>query len=279
MTTTKIFSEAFEVFQDRETYMKKIGENQYPGWVIWGQILLIAIFTFLYGLVMGSYNGLFQALSSGVKLWGLFLLTLVICFPSFYIVQIVLGSKIGAKQLLTMLLGGFVMVSTIMLAFAPIVLFFQLSADNYNFLQLLHVAILVFSGIFGMRVVLESLKNACENKHVYPKIGLTVFKSWVIIFAFVGIQLSWNLRPFLGSKDMPFEIFRQNTQGNIYITVLKSFGTLIGVNEEKKTKKSRSEIRESDLNSNSKTDTSLTEVFTSDSAKLIPNVTVSSEDE
>lgn len=225
-----IFKEAFEVFQDRENYLKKIGENLYESSVLWGQIALIALFTFLYGIIMGSYNGLYQSLLSGIKLWGLLLLTLLICFPSFYIVQIVLGSKIGIKQLLIMLLGGLVMVSTLMLAFAPIVLFFQLSGGNYNFLQLLHVGILVFSGVFGMRIVLESLKNACENQQVYPKIGLKVFQFWVIIFAFVGLQLSWNLRPFLGHKDMPFELFRESSQGNVYTTLLGSVGTLLGVN-------------------------------------------------
>ena len=229
MSAAHLISEAFEVFQNREAYLKKISENQYSVSILWGQILLIAIFTFLYGLIMGSYNGLYQSLLSGIKLWGLFLITLMISFPSFYIVQIVLGSKIGVKQLLIMLLSGFVMVSTIMLAFGPIVLFFQLSGGNYNFLQLLHVAIMIFSGIFGMRVVLDALENACENQQVYPKIGLTVFKIWVVIFALVGFQLSWNLRPFLGQKDAPFEVLRSDTQGNVYSTVFRSLGILMGV--------------------------------------------------
>ena len=231
MSTANLFSEAFEVFQNRESYLKKISENDYPTTILWGQILLIAIFSFLYGLIMGSYNGLYQSLLSGIKLWGLFMITLIISFPSFYIVQIVLGSKIGVKQLLIMLLSGFVMVSTIMLAFGPIVLFFQLSGGNYHFLQLLHVAIMIFSGIFGMRVVLDALENACENQEVYPKIGLTVFKVWVIIFALVGFQLSWNLRPFLGQKNAPFEVFRSDTQGNVYSAVFKSIGVLMGVNK------------------------------------------------
>lgn len=231
MAAKSLFLQAFEVFQDRESFLKKIGDNLYPTSILWGQILLIAGFTILYGLIMGSYNSLSQALLSGIKLWGLFLLTIMICFPSFYIVQIVLGSKIGVKQLLIMLLAGFVMVSTIMLAFGPIILFFQLSGGNYQFLQLLHVGVMVFSGIFGMRVVLDALKHACETQEVYPKIGLSVFKAWVIIFAFVGLQLSWNLRPFLGDKDQPFELFREHSDGNVYSALLSSVGNLMGISE------------------------------------------------
>ncbi|MEO0474246.1 MAG: hypothetical protein AAF206_31855, partial [Bacteroidota bacterium] len=131
-----------------------------------------------------------------------------------------------------MLLSGLVMTSTIMLAFGPIVLFFQLSGGNYNFLQLLHVGIMIFSGIFGMRVVLDALRNACDNQAVYPKVGLSVFKIWVIIFALVGFQLSWNLRPFLGQKEQPFEIVRTDTRGNVYSTIFRSMGSLLGIDQD-----------------------------------------------
>lgn len=220
--------EAFEVLQNRDEHFEKIAHQKFPKNIIFAQAALICLFTFLYGLIMGSYNGFQQALSSGVKLWLLLFVTLTICFPSFYIVQLILGSKITIKQLLVILLSGFVMTTTILLAFAPIVLFFQLSGDNYQFLQLLHVFIFVFAGFFGMRVVLEALKTAFEGTNVYPKIGLNVFRIWVIIFAFVGVQLAWNLRPFIGSKDMKFELVRKNTQGNFYSHILQAIGHLFG---------------------------------------------------
>ncbi|HHH50304.1 MAG TPA: hypothetical protein ENK52_04930 [Saprospiraceae bacterium] len=223
------FGEAFEVLKDRESYLRKVTEERYSSGIILGQILLMCLFTFFYGLIMGSYNSLPQALISGIKLLILFFLTLIVCFPSFYIVQLILGSKVGIKQLAVILLSGFVMTTTVMLAFAPIVLFFQMSGDNYHFLQLLHVFIFVFAGFFGMRLILESLKSAFEETGVYPKIGLIAFRIWVLIFAFVGIQLSWNLRPFLGSKDMKFELFRSETQGNFYSTIFGAFGSMLGI--------------------------------------------------
>jgi len=222
------FSAAFDVLKDRDNYLEKVAAKEYPKNIMLGQILLMCICTFFYGLIMGSYNSFQQALVSGIKIWGLFFMTLIICFPSFYIVQLLLGSKVGIKQLAVILLSGFVLTSVVIVAFAPIVLFFQMSGDNYHFLQLLHVFIFVFSGFFGMRLVLEALKQAFEKTGVYPKIGLTAFRIWVLIFAFVGIQLSWNLRPFLGSKDMPFELFREESQGNFYTTVFNALGSMVG---------------------------------------------------
>ena len=222
------FAEAFEVLQERDEHFEKITQETYPSNIISAQILIIALFSFCYGIIMGSYNSWMQAVSSGAKLMSLLFLTLIICFPSFYIVQLVLGSKVKIKQLAVMMLSGFLMTTTIMLAFAPIVLLFQLSGDNYNFLKFLHVGVFVFSGFFGMRAVLDALKNSFAEQGVYPQIGLSIFRVWVIIFAFVGIQLAWNLRPFVGYKSMAFELLRNDTQGNFYSSMIRSLGEMIG---------------------------------------------------
>lgn len=237
----EILTDALEVLQNRQKFLDKLNNDSYKGRIVLAQLILIFIFTFFYGVIMGSYNSFPQAITTGLKLWLLFTLTLVICFPSFYIVQLILGSKIKIGQLLIILLAGFVMVSVTMLAFAPIVLFFQLSGDNYHFLQLLHVFVFGFSGVFGMKVVLEALTAIFEGKGIYPKLGLTVFKIWVVIFAFVGMQLSWNMRPFLGNKEMPFQLFRTETKGNFYSTVISAFGTLLSGKQDEKHSKNNIE--------------------------------------
>lgn len=102
----------------------------------------------------------------------------------------------------------------------------MITGDNYAFIKLLHVAILMFSGIFAMRTIIRGLRYSCEKQHVYPKLGLSIFKAWIIIFAFVGMQLGWNLRPFVGSREMKFELFREK-EGNFYLAVITSMYDLI----------------------------------------------------
>ena len=36
----------------------------------------------------------------------------------------------------------------------------------------------------------------------------TVFRIWIVVFALVGSQMGWVLRPFIGSPYLPFEWFR-----------------------------------------------------------------------
>ena len=81
-----------------------------------------------------------------------------------------------------------------------------------------------------MRLMIEALKFACEKKDIYPKIGVTVFRIWIIILAFVGIQLAWNLRPFLCNKNEEFKLFRKY-EGNFYTAIIYSVQQLAAKKE------------------------------------------------
>ncbi len=229
METINKISEVFNVFHSKEAYFEEMDRKK-SARLIYKQIFIICLFGFIYGLVMGSYHSFLQALVAGIKVMLLFIATLLICFPSFYIIQQILGSKLKFKQMILIILSGFVLASTITLSFAPVIIFFQITGENYHFLQLLHVAVFIFAGIFGMKLIVGALKFACDKKNIYPQIGVTVFRVWVIILAFVGIQLAWSLRPFLSDKNEDFKLFRKY-QGNFYTAIIYSFDQLISGSE------------------------------------------------
>lgn len=49
--------------------------------------------------------------------------------------------------------------------------------------------------------------------------GLNIFRIWLLTYAVVGAQMGWLLRPFIGSPDTPFMLFR-NRGGNFFEAVL-----------------------------------------------------------
>ena len=225
----------FGIFQDRDAYFESLSQKKQQAKTTLYQILIILVLSVFYGLIMGSYNSALQAVVTGIKVPSLLFLALFICFPAFYVIQYMLGSKMTIMQMMNTILSGFVVLSTIMASFAPIVIFFMITGNNYSFLKLLHVGIFIFSGIFGMHTIIEALKYSCEKKNVYPKIGINIFKFWIVIFAFVGVQLAWNLRPFVGDKNLPMEIFREK-EGNFYFAVFQSVGDLLGIKSGEETK-------------------------------------------
>ena len=46
---------------------------------------------------------------------------------------------------------------------------------------------------------------------------------WIAADAFVGIQLAWVLRPFIGNPHMGVSFFRDQAWGNAYMEVIDSF--------------------------------------------------------
>lgn len=225
MKTKTGLIEVFKIFQNTESFFEERDKERSKRLII-NQLLIICVFTFLYGVVMGSYHSFLQSLVSGIKVTFLFLITILICFPSFFVIQQVLGSRMTFRQMINIILSGFVLTSAIAISFSPIIILFQVTGGNYHFLQLLHVAIFIFSGIFGMRLMIEALKYACDKKDIYPQVGVTVFRIWIIILAFVGIQLAWNLRPFLSDKNEEFKLFRRY-EGNFYTAIIYSVQQLV----------------------------------------------------
>lgn len=221
----------FKVFQQNDTFFEMLDNSSLSRKFVLQQLLVIVLFTLVYGIVMGSYNGLLQSLVTGVKIPCLILLSLIICFPALYVIQYMIGSTMTVYQMANVILSGFVVFSTITISFAPIVVFFMITSDNYAFLKLLHVGIFTFSGIFTIRTIIRGLTFSCEKKNIYPRLGMNIFKVWIVIFAFVSSQLAWNLRPFVGSRDMPFELFRHR-EGNFYIAVIHSIGQVFNPSKD-----------------------------------------------
>lgn len=211
----------FNVFRQNDEYYELLSNTEFSRKNYLRQLLVILSFSLLYGVVMGCYNGLPQSISTGIKLPALIFLSILICFPALYVIQYMIGSTMGLFQMINIILSGFVVFTTITLSFAPIVVFFMITSENYPFLKLLHVAIFIFSGIFAIKTILKGLTFSCEKKNIYPKLGLSIFKIWVVIIAFVSSQLAWNLRPFIGNQTMPFEVFRAH-EGNFYVAVINT---------------------------------------------------------
>ena len=54
-----------------------------------------------------------------------------------------------------------------------------------------------------------------------------VVRLWILVYAFVGSQMAWTLRPFVGAPGLEFELFRQ-LGGNFYANIFASIGEVLG---------------------------------------------------
>lgn len=185
------------------------------------------IFFALYGAVMGSTHSLPQALSSGAKLPILFLATLIICAPTLYFFNVLFGSNQSLTQNVALILTALTVTAVLLLSFAPITLFFLLTTRQYQFFKLLNVMIFSISGVMGVIFLSQGMRIVAGSTPGGERGRRWVLRFWMILYAFVGSQLAWTIRPFIGAPSIEFELFRQ-LGGNFYTNIFASIGEVLG---------------------------------------------------
>lgn len=192
--------------------------------------LIISSSAFLaaYGAVLGSTHSIWQALSSAVKLPLLFLVTLVICVPALYIFSVLFGSSQRLPQLVTLVLSAITVTAVLLLSLAPVTFFFMLTTSGYQFFKLLNVFFFAIAGFAGMFFLSRGIKTITATaKEGGAKIRSMVLYVWILLYAFVGSQMAWTLRPFVGYPEARFELVRE-LGGNFYTNILYSIGEILG---------------------------------------------------
>src|SRR5262245_31271078 len=239
--------------RDREGVWRQIKQEYRLNALIGPMLRSSAIALLGYGAVMGAgaSNPLLQAGTSALKLPILYLLTLAICLPTLYLFNLLCGGRLSARQALALALAAITVSSALTLAFAPISLFFLITAQSYPFYQLLNVSILTLTGVVGLQFLvsgvhsmnridpaeqaqpqvadLAELPESDDEEHrptLSPfasrrSINLTLLYLWLMLYAFVGTQLGWTLRPFFGDPDKAFVLFRA-IDGNFYLGVIEA---------------------------------------------------------
>jgi hypothetical protein len=224
---TRYFSVLIELLRDRSLFLEEIRSGVKLETKNTALLLCSSIFFAVYGAIIGSSHSWAQALSSTVKLPALYLITLIICFPTLYFFNILFGSRKTFGQHFAMLLTSVSVISVLLFSFAPITLFFLISTHNYQFYKVLNVVVFAVTGFIGVKFLYQGMEMLSQEDEEGLKTRMSILRFWLILYAFVGTQLAWTLRPFFGSPGTPFELFRE-MQGNFYLDIIHAFGEIFG---------------------------------------------------
>ncbi|MFM7408689.1 MAG: actin-binding WH2 domain-containing protein [Cuspidothrix sp.] len=224
----KYFPVLIRLLRERETFLEEIRQGVRVTNKIISLLVCSFLFLGLYGGIIGAYHSWMQALSSAVKLPALYLITLLICLPTLFFANIIFGSKRNFAQYFALVLTAVAVTSVLLFSFAPITLFFLMTTNNYQFLILLNVIIFSLTGFIGISSLYSATNVVLEQEDEGSKTRQKIIKSWLLLYAFVGSQLGWTLRPFFGNPDSAFQLFRER-EGNFYLSVLQSLGYLLGI--------------------------------------------------
>jgi len=215
------------ILRDRQRFFMEIREGSGLAEKMRAMLVSSIAFLALYGAVMGSSHSLWQALSSAAKLPLLFLATLVVCAPTLYFFNLIFGSNQSLSQNVVLILTAITVTAVLLLSFAPIVLFFLLTTSQYQFFKLLNVGVFTIAGAIGVRFLSQGMQVVSFGGKEGAGARRNVIRLWILVYAFVGTQMAWTLRPFVGAPGLPFELFRQ-LGGNFYANIFASLGEVLG---------------------------------------------------
>jgi hypothetical protein len=215
--------------------------------------LVIILLAMTYGICMGSFAvfrttgpSLWQVVASMVKVPLLFYLTLLVTIPSLYVFNSLVGSRLSLGTIVRLLTASLGVMVAVLASLGPIVAFFSVSTSSYPFILLFNVAVFAVAGFLGLAFLLQTmhrlsvldseppapaaaepgneaesaspldpLENRVLSRHVK-----TVFRLWVFVFALVGAQMGWVLRPFVGNPSVPFTWLRSR-ESNFFQAVFR----------------------------------------------------------
>jgi hypothetical protein len=195
--------------------------------------LIILIGAGLYGATLGLWRAPLQALYTAIKFP---LVIFLACLGNGAIngmLAQILGSGLSFTQTGLAILMSFAIAATILAGLAPITLFVWFNAPplesrnailGHSVMLVTHVFAIAFAGVIANRRLLGLLRKMSGS----DKVARAVLLSWLAGNLFLGAQLAWNLRPFIGSPRLAIQFLRDDPfRGNFYEAVWRALRHLL----------------------------------------------------
>lgn len=207
--------------------------------VLRSSIAITIIGTAVYGMTIGLWRGSLQAFYVAMKFPLLIFITTGCNSLLNWFISLMVGAHFSFIRTLKYQFISYAIASIILLSFAPISLFLlwnipPLSGEaviGNSLFTLTHVFLIAVAGSIANVRLLGLLRKDLNSK----TLARMVLISWLAGNMFLGCQISWILRPFIGSPSLPIQFVRSNPlEGNFYIDVYAKFITIAthkGANE------------------------------------------------
>ena len=191
-----------------------------PRWWLYPFIVLLA--GAIYGGTMGSWNletsdRLLLIPYAAIKVPMLILITTAICLPGYFVLSTVIGLRSDFRGALGAIAAGQATVTLALCSLAPVTRFVYFSGIGHAGALLLSAAMFALSTCVGYAVMLRRYRPLLEKSRRHR----VMLAAWIAMYVFVGIQMGWMLRPFVGTPGMAVTFVRPEPLSNAYVAVAK----------------------------------------------------------
>ncbi|MEI8258164.1 MAG: hypothetical protein WCJ30_21005 [Deltaproteobacteria bacterium] len=152
-------------------------------------VLTVVLAAGAFGAVVGAYRGGVQVAYCAVKVPLVLLVTLVVCTPAFVGIARACGSRLTGRDVVALTLGASARFALVLAGMAPVV-WLSNGWLGYHDATLGIVAVAAIAGFAGAALLFRGLRAGGGQ-------GTRAGLAFIAVFAAVGGQASWMLRPYL----------------------------------------------------------------------------------
>lgn len=192
----------------------------------WWMLPLIVLATGpIYGAFMGTFAlGTWERVPmivyAAVKVPLLIFVTTALCLPGFFVLNTVLGLRDDFGRAIRAIFAGQAGLTVALASLGPITRFAYSSGVNHRQALLFNAAMFTVATAIGQVVLMRRYRELTSDP-VNGRRHKAMLWMWVILYAFVGMQLGWMLRPFVGGPGRPVSFFREEPFSNAYVVIAK----------------------------------------------------------
>ena len=183
------------------------------------------------GLIYGAFMGSFSASSFSralliayvaLKVPLLIAVTSLICLPGFFTLNAALNLQAEFPQALRAIAAAQASLTLALASLGPITAVFYASGISHGAALMLNAGFFSVATLIGHAV----MRRGYASLIAHPERGArhrAMLWTWSVLYAFVGMQTGWMLRPFIGNPDLPVSFFRPEPFTNAYVAIFDLF--------------------------------------------------------
>jgi hypothetical protein len=212
-----------QLLRNRDAMLARIAAGNGLAAITRAMVATIAIAMAIVGAALGSYRGGIQIGYAAIKLPLVLLGTAALSAPALTAIGASLGRRARLSADLALVVTALAFGALMLAACTPLILLGRAMDLSYHRMILGTVAVFALAGIASLRMIIHALSVERSPGRGSAIVGLC------IVFALVGGQLSWALRPYLVRPRAEEVVFVREVEGSLFDAITGAVRSARGI--------------------------------------------------
>jgi hypothetical protein len=212
-----------QLLRDRNALLARIRAGVELAPLMRAMVATLAVCCAIVGAALGSYRGGVQIAYGAIKLPLVLLGTAALSAPTLTAIGVALGRRARLSADLALVMSALAFGSLLLVAATPLFLLCRALEVPYHDMILIVVGVFATSGFVCLGVVSRSISAEGGTGRGAALLGLCT------VFALVGGQLAWALRPYLVRPRATDIVFVRDVDGSLVDSIATTFDSARGI--------------------------------------------------